>query len=304
MCTIENTEKLCKGTLEACSVVMVPSVMSCGRGAWVSTMRGAHKKSSRAAGPWRWGQGQRPAPGTAIVAGPGFILGSHNHARRPCPSQSSSSTVRQTPSFDGGNVGATAGIGGNPACDYPGAVEIATRWAEYNGCVGELKLGDKPKYDLNTAVDGKETTVNKFQQCPNGIDVELWTLEGVPHPPRFYEVFGANGIKGSSPLNHGEVHLSCKRGASHTPPGRFPHASRRRSMDPTTTCCPNVACPARGHIGPGTMGIQAWKERRCLCTPCRKTCSATTGTAFSRLRTTAETVVLCAGRPQSTTGVP
>jgi transposase-like protein len=75
-------------------------------------------------------------------------------------------------------------------------------------------------------------------------------------------------------------------------------------MNPTTTCCPNVACPARGHIGPGTMGIQAWKERRCRCTPCRKTCSATTGTAFSRLRITAETVVLCAGHPQSTTGVP
>jgi hypothetical protein len=75
-------------------------------------------------------------------------------------------------------------------------------------------------------------------------------------------------------------------------------------MDPTTTYCPNVACPARGHMGPGTMGIQAWKERHCLCTPCRKMCSATTGTAFSRLRTTAETVVLCAGRPQSTTGFP
>ena len=44
MCTIENTEKLCKGTLEACSVVMAPSVMSCGRGAWVSTMRGGTQK--------------------------------------------------------------------------------------------------------------------------------------------------------------------------------------------------------------------------------------------------------------------
>src|SRR5262245_45531126 len=49
---------------------MVPSVMSRGRGAWVSTMRGAHKKSARAACPWRWGQGQRPAPGTPIVVGP------------------------------------------------------------------------------------------------------------------------------------------------------------------------------------------------------------------------------------------
>ena len=66
-------------------------------------------------------------------------------------------------------------MGGNPACDYRGAVEIATRWAEYNGCVGELKLGDKPKYALHTAVDGKETTVHTFQQCRSGIAVALWT---------------------------------------------------------------------------------------------------------------------------------
>ncbi len=61
-------------------------------------------------------------------------------------------------------------------------------------------------------------------------------------------------------------------------------------MDPTTTCCPNVACPARGHIGQGTMGIHSGKDTRFLCTECRKTCSATHGTAFSRLRTSAETV--------------
>jgi hypothetical protein len=44
-------------------------------------------------------------------------------------------------------------------------------------------------------VEGKETTVNKFKQCPNGIDVELWSMEeGVPHPPLFFRV-GPNGIK-------------------------------------------------------------------------------------------------------------
>ena len=71
----------------------------------------------------------------------------------------------------------------------------------------------------------------------------------------------------------------------------------------------NHMLPQRGMPGPrphrsGHYGYPGRKERRCLCTQCRKTCSATTGTAFSRLRTTAETVVLCAGRPQSTTGVP
>ena len=56
-------------------------------------------------------------------------------------------------------------------------------------------------------------------------------------------------------------------------------------MDPTTTFCPNLACPASGHIGQGNIGIHSRKEQRFLCTPCRKTFSATTGTVFYRLRT-------------------
>ena len=63
-------------------------------------------------------------------------------------------------------------------------------------------------------------------------------------------------------------------------------------MDPTTTCCPNMACPARGHTGQGTIGIHSCKDKRFLCTECHKTCSATQGTAFYRLRTSAETVSL------------
>ena len=33
-----------------------------------------------------------------------------------------------------------------------------------------------------------------FKHCPNGIDVELWSMEGVPHPPFFFGV-GPNGMK-------------------------------------------------------------------------------------------------------------
>lgn len=96
--------------------------------------------------------------------------------------------------FDGGNIGDLAMEPGNPACEYAGAIELLTRWADRNGCVGELKFGKKPKFDLTTIVEGKETTVNQFKQCPNGIDVELRSMEGVPHPPLFFG-FGANGIK-------------------------------------------------------------------------------------------------------------
>jgi transposase-like protein len=63
-------------------------------------------------------------------------------------------------------------------------------------------------------------------------------------------------------------------------------------MDPTTTFCPNRNCPARGQTGQGNIGIHSQKEQRFICHACHKTFSATTGTAFYRLRTAAETVSL------------
>ena len=63
-------------------------------------------------------------------------------------------------------------------------------------------------------------------------------------------------------------------------------------MDPATVFCPNRACPARGQTGQGNMRIHSRKDRRFMCTECHKTFSATKGTAFYRLRTSAETVSL------------
>jgi transposase-like protein len=63
-------------------------------------------------------------------------------------------------------------------------------------------------------------------------------------------------------------------------------------MDPTTACCPNWNCHARGHSGRGNIGIHARKEQRFICHACHKTFRATTGPVFYRLRTSAETVVL------------
>src|SRR5437660_7057163 len=64
--------------------------------------------------------------------------------------------------------------------------------------------------------------------------------------------------------------------------------SEETSMDPTTTVCPNVACPARGQTGQGNIGIHSCKDKRFICHECHKTFSATKGTAFYRLRTSAE----------------
>ena len=63
-------------------------------------------------------------------------------------------------------------------------------------------------------------------------------------------------------------------------------------MDPATTFCPNLACAARGQTGEGNIGIHSCKDKRCICTECHKTCSATKGTACYYLRTSAETVSL------------
>src|SRR5256886_13023025 len=63
-------------------------------------------------------------------------------------------------------------------------------------------------------------------------------------------------------------------------------------MDPATTFCPNLACPARGQISQGNIGIHSRQEQRFMCTECHKTFTATKGTACYRLRTSAETVSL------------
>jgi len=63
-------------------------------------------------------------------------------------------------------------------------------------------------------------------------------------------------------------------------------------MDPATTFCPKLACPASGPTGQGNMGIHARKDKRFLCTECPKTFSATQGTALSRRHTAVETVTL------------
>src|SRR6266581_2603173 len=82
-------------------------------------------------------------------------------------------------------------------------------------------------------------------------------------------------------------------GSRHTPSW---HAAqqrqeRRHTVDPTTVCCPNPVCPARGQIRQGNIRLHSRQEKRFLCTPCRKTFAATQGTVFYRLRTSTALVV-------------
>jgi transposase-like protein len=63
-------------------------------------------------------------------------------------------------------------------------------------------------------------------------------------------------------------------------------------MNPQTVWCPNVACPARGQAGKGTIGVHSQKERRFRCRVCGKTFGARTGTPFHRRRTDEALIVL------------
>src|SRR3989442_15790197 len=70
------------------------------------------------------------------------------------------------------------------------------------------------------------------------------------------------------------------------------HSHEEHIMDPTTVFCPNGHCYARGPTGMGNIGIHARKAQRFLCHACHTTFSARKGTGCSRLRTSAEPVVI------------
>jgi transposase-like protein len=61
-------------------------------------------------------------------------------------------------------------------------------------------------------------------------------------------------------------------------------------MNPHEVFCPNSACPARGQIGQGNIGIHDWAEGRYTCHVCDTPFSERQGTPFYRRRTPEETI--------------
>ncbi len=54
-------------------------------------------------------------------------------------------------------------------------------------------------------------------------------------------------------------------------------------MDPSSVCCPNLACPDKGRAGGGNVRIHSRTERRYRCRTCGRTFAATTNTPLYRL---------------------
>lgn len=72
----------------------------------------------------------------------------------------------------------------------PSAHETIAVWARVNGC--RALAPTARTLDLSLQVEGEETTVERYADCPPGVDVELWTMNGVTHwpvpPPTFMSV--------------------------------------------------------------------------------------------------------------------
>ncbi len=71
---------------------------------------------------------------------------------------------------------------------YPGAIESIERWREHNSCSDEVIVEDP--IEITLSVSGEETTIERWTDCDDGGDVELWTMDGAGHVPLPLANFG------------------------------------------------------------------------------------------------------------------
>lgn len=82
-------------------------------------------------------------------------------------------TADETIAFEGGS------LLGNP---FPSATTTAATWATYDECGSETTIEERA-LDLVSEIDGPESSRTVYTECPEGVGVELWTIEGGVHVP-------------------------------------------------------------------------------------------------------------------------
>src|SRR5262249_38213505 len=68
------------------------------------------------------------------------------------------------------------------AGEYPAARDSVDGWAKLDGCTGVFEQTGS-MLDLDVLIPGNETKVEAWTNCPRGIDVQLWTMQGDGHIP-------------------------------------------------------------------------------------------------------------------------
>ena len=71
---------------------------------------------------------------------------------------------------------------------FPGATTTVATWAGYDGC-GPDPVAAATTLDLVSDLDGAETSVQSFPDCPPGVGVELWTMNDGEHVPNLSNDF-------------------------------------------------------------------------------------------------------------------
>ena len=69
-----------------------------------------------------------------------------------------------------------------PTENHSGAEQELARWAERAGCSATRNAGTS---DIDGGIEGEETVRTAWEGCADGHRLELWTLRGGDHSPRF-----------------------------------------------------------------------------------------------------------------------
>ena len=93
-------------------------------------------------------------------------------------------TADDTIQFDGGTLFGS---------DHPGARETVASWSANNGCTGPATEPPDLR-DLDSNIEGDESTVTEYGGCPSTGAVELWVIPEGTHIPPLSPTFGAQII--------------------------------------------------------------------------------------------------------------
>ena len=109
----------------------------------------------------------------ASLAGSTFVKASDCAPKQPVSVLQVHGTADQTILYQGSAI-----LGQ----EYPSAENTVGLWANYDTC-GAPSTKASPPLDVEQSIAGAETTVETFDKCPAGIDVELWSVKGGGHIP-------------------------------------------------------------------------------------------------------------------------
>ena len=117
----------------------------------------------------------------ASLAGATFLNSSDCAAKDPVSVLQVHGTSDTTILYDGGSI-----LGRQ----YPSATASATQWATFDRCSNNA-VPRADKLDLVTTIAGSETSITSWNNCRNGTEVELWTVDQGAHVPALSTTFAS-----------------------------------------------------------------------------------------------------------------